>query len=334
MTLALYFGPCRLTIDSPEENLRRNLLRDFSDFTAPRLPTVEEIALTAHCAEPEWSAIRGRFVFSHFNGRVYGWGDRRWVRYAETLVAYDAASNRGAVTSRDPDRLYHYTYYLIVALTGKHLDQHGFHRFHSLGVSLAGQAALFSMPVSGGKTTLGLALMQHPEVSLFSEDTPLIDRRGRVHPFAVRLSLREGYRAAIPEHFLRVKNDPIFGRKFLVDLEYYGPGRIQHLPAPHPLIFWSVKSPDPLPSVQPMHPLAGLARLLYYIVIGKDCPQRAEIFLRFSPGGLAMIARLLASRLIAASRLWRHSRSFRFHMSPDIEANARFIQHFIRKNAR
>ncbi len=334
MTLELFFGPCRLTLHATEQTLCQSILRDFSDFAVQRGPVRESIAVTSELRQPEWNSIRGRYVFSHFNGRVYGWGDRRWVRYAESLIAYDAFANQGSVISLDSERLYHYTYYLIIALTGKHLDEWGFHRFHSLGVSVAGQAALFAMPISGGKTTLGLALMQHPDVTLFSEDTPLLDRRGSVHPFAVRLSLREGHRAQIPERWTRVKNDPIFGKKILVDLDYYGLDRVQHTPGVRPLVFWSIKAGHQKPSVQPLHPLRSLAALLYFIVIGKDCPQRAEVVLRFSPAGIRMLAKLFCLRLLAACSLWRNSRSYRFFMTPDIALNAAFVKEFIREHAR
>jgi hypothetical protein len=334
MTLSLFFGPCRLAIHSTNEGLLHKLGRDFLYFMSPRVEASDDLTITAKCQEPDWRVIRGCYLFGHFDGRVYGWGDRRWVRYAGSLVTYDAAANQGSVTSFDEELLHHYTYYLIIALVGKQLDVRGFHRFHALGVSVAGQAALFSMPISGGKTTLGLTLMENPAVSLYSEDTPLIDSRGVVHAFAPRLSLRDGHGAAIPERWIRIKNDPVFGKKTLVDLDYYGLHRVAAAPGRSPLVFWSVKSTQEQPSVRAVHPLRSLARLVYYIVIGKDCPQRAEVFLRFSPGGIRMMAALLFRRLVAAVQLWRNSRSYRFYMTPDVPANAAFIEDFIRKNSR
>lgn len=334
MSLSLFFGLCRLTIHSTNEGLLDRLARDFSYFAAPRVKPSDYVTIRAELREPDWSVIRGRYLFTHFNGRAYGWGDRRWVRYAESLVAYDAAANQGSVTSPDEELLYHYTYYLMIALVGKQLDAHGFHRFHALGVSVTGQAALFSMPISGGKTTLGLTLMEDPAVSLYSEDTPLIDSRGLVHPFAPRLSLRDGHGAGIPERWIRIKSDPVFGRKTLVDVDYYGQHRVAATPGQSPLVFWSIKSTQGKPSVRAMHPLRSLVWLVYYIVIGKDCPQRAEVLLRFSPGGIRMIAGLFFRRLVAAVQLWRNSRSYRFYMTRDVPANAAFIKDFIRENTR
>ena len=329
MIVDLYFGSCRVTVDAAS-GLIAKLRRDFSWFSTQRVPSQRRVGVTAVLQPPDWSEVRGWYFFTHFNGRVYGWGDRRWVRYSDSLVAYDAAANQGRVASLDDERLHHYTYYLIIALVGMELDALGFHRFHALGVAVEGRTALFSMPITGGKTTLGLALMKDPAVELYSEDTPLIDRRGFVHPFTVRLSLREGDAAAIPVQFLRQKNDPVSGRKILVDLEYFGLERIAAAPGANALVFWSVKSRQPRPSVRALPSWRSLALLLYQIVVGKDCPQRAEVILRLSPGGIRMIAALLHSRALAAWALWRSSRLYRFYMSPDIAANAEFIRQFIR----
>jgi hypothetical protein len=334
MNLSLFFGPCCVITHSTNDSLLQKLARDFSFFTTPSVDPSDFVAITAELREPDWSAIRGLYLFTHFNGRAYGWGDRRWVRYAESLVAYDAAANQGSVTSPDEELLYHYTYYLMIALVGKHLDARGFHRIHALGVSVAGKTALFSMPISGGKTTLGLALMEDPAVCLYSEDTPLIDGQGLVHPFAVRLSLRDGHGAVIPKQWIRIKNDPVFGRKTLLDVDYYGRDRVAATPGRSPLVFWGIKSTQQRPSVRAVHPLRSLAWLVYYIVVGKDCPQRAEVFLRFSAGGIRMMAALFFRRLLAAVQLWRNSRSYRFYMTRDVPANAAFIKNFIRENAR
>ncbi len=332
MKLVLFFGPCCIAVHSEDGDLIEKLARDFSYFTAPRADSGVCITVTAERHEPDRRADGGRYLFTHFNGRAYGWGDRRRVRYPETLVTYDAAADRGSVVSPDEELLHHYTYYLIIALAGTHLDARGFHRFHALGISVAGKPALFCMPISGGKTTLGLALIEDPEVSLYSEDTPLIDSRGRVHPFAVRWSLREGHSAAIPERWTRIKNDPVFGKKILVDLDYYGLDRVTSTPGWSPLVFWSVKSSQERPSVQAIHPFRSLALLVYCIVSGKDCPQRAEVILRLSPGGIRMIATVFCRRLVAAVRLWRNSASYWFYMTPDVPANAAFIKDFIREN--
>jgi hypothetical protein len=76
-------------------------------------------------------------------------------------------------------------YYLIIVISGEQLDAQGLHRFHAVGISYRGLAFLVSMPPNGGKSTLAMSLLDDPEFLLISEDTPLIDLRGRIHPFPI-----------------------------------------------------------------------------------------------------------------------------------------------------
>lgn len=333
MHLDLYFSGLHIAVRSENAAVCERLARDFACQLAPTQPVTESIRILTICQAPSSQAPPARRLFRHFNGNVHGWGDQRWVQYEDALVFYNATTREGTVTSASLDLLHHYTYYLIIANAGIALDRRGLHRFHSLGVSLNGAAALFPMPISGGKTTLALALLEDPAVSLFSEDTPLIDRRGRVNAFPLRLSLRETQAANFPGKNLRRKLDPVFGVKFLLDLDYYGPHRICTEPGVKPTIFWGKKSSQQEPALAPMHPLRALALLLYYITLGIDCPQRAEIILRLTPAGLWQTAKILLSRTAAAIQLWRHSRSCWFLMSPDVARNAAFVKSWLAANA-
>jgi hypothetical protein len=66
------------------------------------------------------------------------------------------------------------------------------------------------------------------------------------------------------------------------------------------------------------------------VVTGKDCPQRAEIVLRFTPWGLCRWVTIAASRLAAAVALWRHGRFYELVLSEDPPKNAAFVTAFLR----
>lgn len=328
--LELCFHGCRVVVRSEDAAVCEKLACDFSYYRAGGAGAGPAIDILAERAEPAFEAVRGRPLFRHFNGDVHGWGDQRWVRYDDALVFYDARRNQGRVTSADEHLLYHYTYYLVIAKVGEALDRRGLHRFHSLGISIDGQAALFPMPVSGGKTTLALALLEDTDVRLYSEDTPLIDARGRVHPFAVRLSLREAQAARFPAEHLRPKRDPVFGDKYLVDLTFYGHHRVCAEPGRGPIVLWGRKSGQEQPAVEPMGSLRSLYLLLVFVILGKDCPQRAEVFVRVSARGLWMMGTMFLRRSLAAIQLWRGSRAYWFNMTPDIARNAAFVKTLLR----
>lgn len=328
--LQLYFYHCLITIHANKEVSQR-LERDFSYFTTPQTYT-HELSIVVEDTTPDFSEIQGAFLFRHFKGNVYGWRDQRWIQYDDTLVVFDAIKQKGRIVTTNVEMAYHYTYYMIIAKIGEYLDEAGLHRFHSLGVSIGGVCSLFSMPISGGKTTLGLELMKHEEVILYSEDTPLINAQGKIHPFPVRLSLREGYKAIIPDKWKRVKNDPIFGKKILVDLAFYGRERLGEEPKKIAYVFWGHKTTKDTPCVRQINFFRSLYLIMFYLGIGKDCPQRSELFLRLSLRGVWTLSKICFRRFWTAFWLWKSSRSFDFYMTTDIAKNVEFLKDFHQKH--
>jgi hypothetical protein len=328
-TIDLYFAACRITVRSQVATVIEWLRRDFPCHLTPleanRIDVVIESTLDVHGPRP-----RGRKFLRHLGGTAFGWGDHRLIDYQGAYVVYDHRRGLGTVASADVELLYHYSYYLIIAVSGEQLDAQGFHRFHAVGVSYRGIAFLVSMPPKGGKSTLAMSLLDDPEFLLISEDTPLIDLRGRVNPFPIRISLREIRDRHIPARFVREKRDPVFGRKLLLDLEFHGTNRVHDTPVSQPVICWGRRSTTDTPAILPLSPLRSLALVLVQVVTGKDCPQRAEIVLRFTPWGLCRWVTIAASRLAAAVALWRHGRFYELVLSQNPPKNAAFVTAFLR----
>jgi hypothetical protein len=333
--LSLSFYGTEIFIRSTEAVLDR-LEKDFDYFELPGSADKKRpsISILARQIQPDFSVIRGRYLFSHFYGKVYGWGELRYIKYPDALVIFDNHSKEGKVFSSQPQLLYHYTYYLIVSKVGEILDCRGLHRFHALGVSYSDRAALFSMPIKGGKTTLGWEFMKDSEAQLYSEDTPLVSTQGKLHPFPIRFSFRDAVPPEIPSHYVYQKEDPVFGKKLLVDLEYFGNRPFASPSLKKPLfIFLSLRSSLEEPKLKLVGRVRALFFIVHLLVTGKDCPQRAELFLRLSPNGFWMIGKIFCLRFRAAYRLWKNSRLYYFFMTPKIGRNADFIKQFLLKES-
>jgi hypothetical protein len=55
---------------------------------------------------------------------------------------------------------------------------------------VGGQGAVAVMLAAGrGKSTIALRALRDQGVRLLSEDSPLLDRRGRLHPFPLRIGV-------------------------------------------------------------------------------------------------------------------------------------------------
>ena len=93
--------------------------------------------------------------------------------------------------SRDIEKLHEITYLLILSITGKKLDLLGFHKIHAMGIVYRDVCLIGMMDSGVGKSTLLEALLSDHEVHLLSDDTPIVDKHGRFHPFPLRLGLRD-----------------------------------------------------------------------------------------------------------------------------------------------
>ncbi len=64
---------------------------------------------------------------------------------------------------------------------------------------------------------MALELLSQPDFELIGEDTPLVDRRGRIPPFPLRLGVRPGHDVRIPAPHLRTVRRMEFDPKTLID---------------------------------------------------------------------------------------------------------------------
>jgi hypothetical protein len=106
---------------------------------------------------------------------------------------------------------------------GEELDKKGIHRIHALGISVSNKAVLIILPMGGGKTTLGLELLKYDDVTLLSDDTPLITKDGQVLPFPIRIGVckEAASKLDIPSRYLRNFNRSKYGPKILIDIDYF-----------------------------------------------------------------------------------------------------------------
>lgn len=260
------------------------------------------------------------------NSITYDEGGRRWNDYfGQALSCYDYAAKEGVLYSADPDRMHEIAYLMVLSLTGKDLDLRGWHKVHACAFRYNGRDAVVMLPSGGGKTTLFLELARLPGVSLLSDDTPLIDEQGRVHPFPLRLGIEH-----LPAHLAHKKNEfTLFRRqhfcdKWLLPLEQLG-APIAEGPSSRVLLVIGRRHNDPRPILFPVGPLRMLRALLEHMVIGIGLPMVIEYFVRHTWKDWGTLMQIARKRAWAALRLQQRSQSFVFVMGTDPAANARAL---------
>lgn len=313
----------RFTIRSSSSWALEGISQDFAYFrsTTPGHAVVIEM----EDSDPDYSALPvcDASVYTPRNV-VYRSGSTRYVDYGgRGIGVHDTVSGGFRITSRDRDLLYEAVYLFLLSQIGQYVDAKRLHRLHALAVSLDGRAILVLLPMGGGKSTLCAALLDWPEIKLLSDDSPMIDRRGRSLAFPLHLGLLKGQEDEIPAQYRRVVQRMEFGHKVLVNLDYYR-DRICGSAEPG-LVLLGRRTLAAGCRIERTGFTTGLRAMIGNCVIGLGLFQGLEFILQSSPWELISKAGVGLSRLNNCSHLLRRSEVHILHLGRDPQANAAAI---------
>lgn len=258
------------------------------------------------------------------NSITYDDGPVRWNDYFGKALSYlNYQSGDAAIYSPSLDLIHELAYLLVLSLSGKQMDRAGFHKIHACGVSFMSKNLLIALPSKGGKTTLFLELCKHPGVSLISDDTPVIDSRGLVHAFPLRVGVDH-----LPEG-LAPKDFPIFRRekfsdKFLIPLQQLGRPIYSGGDLPSVLVI-GLRSSGDYPQILRASTMQGLKALFEHMIIGIGLPMVVEYFVKNTWRDWLTLIHIFLKRSFAALAFWRRSRVYFLIMSSNPKANAEFL---------
>lgn len=261
---------------------------------------------------------------------VYRSGSKRYIDYhGRGLGILDEAASSLKLYSEDAELLYEAAYLFLLSRIGQALDQRGLHRLHALGAEVNGRAVLVLLPMGGGKSTLALHLMNLPGVRLLSDDSPWIDRTGRVLAYPLRIGLLPGSEESVPAQHRRVIQRMEFGPKYLVNFGYFQ-DRVCGSADPG-AVFIGARTLLPECRIEEIGTAAALRPVIANGVIGLGLFQGLEFILQSSAWELAKKTGLGLSRMRNCWQLLRRSRIYRVHLGRDAELNARTVLRFTRK---
>ncbi|MGA2212193.1 MAG: hypothetical protein ABSH31_02865 [Bryobacteraceae bacterium] len=315
----------RGSVDEPVDGIRQ----DFAFFAAPA--SDQGVLIELCCQDPPLDDLpdTDAVVYTPRNV-VYRRGSRRYIDYhGRALGIQDEETGNLKLYSRDPSLLYEAAYLYLLSQIGQSLDRRGLHRMHALGVVVKDRAVLVLLPMGGGKSTLGLHLVQHPEVKILSDDSPFIDRQGRVFAYPLRLGLLPGSEHTIPSEHRRLIHRMEFGPKHLVNYSYFQ-DRVAASAAPG-LVLIGARTLNHDCRIEDAGRLSGLRACVGNCVVGVGLFQGLEFILRSSGWELLKQTKLGLSRLRNCNQLLRRSRVCRVHLGRDPELNARTVLDFALK---
>jgi hypothetical protein len=194
-------------------------------------------------------------------------------------------------------------------------------------VNYKGNGVLLLLPSGGGKSTMTMELLRHPDFTLLSEDTPLIDRKGRMHPFPLRLGIRDGESAEVPEQMRRTLNRMEFDPKTFVDVAFYK-DRISEPVAPRILLVGRRNLGTPS-TIKPIPRREALGSLIKYLVVGLGVYQGLEFLLERGIGDMIGQTGVATSRLRNGVALLSKVPAYEFTLGRDTVKNSRTLIDFI-----
>jgi len=326
------FHGITLRVMCDDTEVARRVASDFSFFRTDRERSDQtgDVEIEAYRRAPDYDDLPAlpAAVYTARN-TCYPDGDITYIDYfGRALAVYDRRSSRLVVESEHLHLLHEIVFLSVLSRVGEKLEAKGMHRVHALAVVRGGDAALFAMPSGGGKTSLAMEFIRHGgSFQIAAEDSPLIDRSGRLLPFPLRFGVKDKPENIAERHITHIERME-FDPKYLISLEAFS-GAIATSPARPKLLFLGRRTLGTDCTIEEIGRLAGLRGLIREMVIGVGLYQGVEFLLQSSIVDLWRSGHLFASRLLRALQLLRGCEILRVDLGRRPDHNAAEIIRFL-----
>jgi hypothetical protein len=324
-----FFG-LRIQVIAPKA-LLTSLYKDYSFFLGDE--AVPDLRIRVFGRSPDYKKLPPvRSTQITPRNVVFQRGSLSYIDYfGKALSVLDRAKKTCHVFAREKHLAHEICYLTILSFAGRHLDKIRLHRIHGLGLSYRDRSVVILLPSGGGKTTIALRLLKEKGFQLLSEDSPLVDQKGNVHPFPLRIGMVESESSGkIPDEFMERIERMEFGPKTIVDVEYFS--RSLGSAAPPSLLLVGVRTLGDFCQIESMGRWEAYGYLLKNAVIGMGLYQGLEFIFSRKIFSLMEMVPVLLSRLRNSITLANKSRAFKILLGYDQEKNIAVLLDFIKKN--
>ena len=331
-TMEFSFYGATVSVETGDEELLRRVSDDFSVFAA-EAPTRgrEHLSIRASLRRPDYDALPPLTATVYTPRNIcYSEGDVTYIDYfGRALALYDRRLRSLDVSCEDLDLLHEIVYLTILSRVSETLERDGLHRIHAFGLQSGGEAALFLMPSGGGKTTLTLGFLGlGAPWRLISEDSPFVDRKGRVHPFPLRIGVLGTQPPPFPAEHVTFIRRMEFEPKHLVSLAAFGDCLATGASAPR-FLFVGKRSLGRGCTIRAVGKRTGWKALVEGMIVGVGLYQGVEFLLRTSVLDLFALAGIGLSRVRAAWALLRRSEVHVVELGRDGAVNVETVRAFL-----
>lgn len=261
---------------------------------------------------------------------TYQSGDVRYNDfYGKAVSVLNYANQTMEIFCFEESYLHELLYLAILSRETKFHDLKGLHKLHAFAVAKGDTALIGMMNMKGGKTTLFSYFLDQEGFELISDDTPLIDQRGRVRSFPIRIGFEpESYSGKILESYKDRSysfHREEYGDKFLVDLAEFK-NKISDIKK-KVVLFQGVRVHGlERPEAHKIGKLKMFKYLLKNMVVGIGLPMVLEYYLEGGLVGKIKDIKILLRRTIAAMSLLGRSECYLVKLGPIPAENFKMVR--------
>jgi hypothetical protein len=230
--------------------------------------------------------------------------------FGRAISVLDRGGERLVVQGEDLHLVHEAGYHFILSRVGEHLESRGLIRLHALALAAPRGAVAVMLPSGGGKSTLALRALEEDGVRLLSEDSPLVDRRGRLHPFPLRIGINATDADKLPEGNTRRLERMEFHPKLALEVDSIA-DRIEPSPQPLTDLVLGHRTLGQQAKLEPVRRSAAVGTMVREAIVGVGIYQGMEFILqrgmRDVAGklGIAWTRTACTAAALARARVWR-----------------------------
>jgi hypothetical protein len=328
----LDFHGLRVLVEGDWPEVVEALRLDFAWFAVPARATDPDVKVEISRRAPRFEQF-GDLIASFITPRnvVYQANGRTIVDYFGRAVSvFDREKSHLAIEGEDKEIVYEASYQFLISHVGEYFDKKKMPRMHGLGLVGEEGAVLVMLPSGGGKTTLALKALQDGNIKLLSEDSPLIDPRGYLTPFPLRIGVNATDAARLPPGAVRRIERMEFHPKYAVELAAFA-GRIESTPQPLRHIVIGRRSLGLEPRLETLPKRAAIGPLVREVVVGVGLYQGLEFILQRGFRDVAAKSHTVFTRVRCCTYAVAHADVWCLTLSRDHDKNWAALQPLLRR---
>lgn len=329
-TLHFDFLGLLVQVSSESDILLDHVRRDFGAFVRLSATGPPRFHLHLTVGQPDYTSLppmRASFITPR--NVCYQSKDLQILDYfGRGILRHQRRTGDIRIAAGDPDLSREIAYLFLLSQAGQHFDQRGLIRIHALGLEAQGQAALLLLPSGGGKSTMAMHALQGGPLRVLSEDSPLVDSQGRVHPFPLCPGIKGGPHPDYPAQAQRTIQRMEFDPKTLLDIDLFEP-QWSRQPVPARWLLVGQRSLGEECTLEPLSRAAAAKALLTNMVVGVGLYQGLEFLLERSHLDLFRRLGSLSRRLLPALALLRQCQRRRLILGRNRQLNQETLFGFL-----